>query len=173
VGLFVDPNGQEARSSEQEAHMRTFRALFLMAALLLGATAAVAQSAASFNLDNGVAIEGYDPVAYFTENAAVPGDPDISTTHNGVTYYFSTEEHRELFSDDPDRYVPAYGGWCAFAAARGRLADINPEQFVVHEGTLYLNYSGWINRRFVNQLEENIEQATANWPDLAREATRR
>jgi YHS domain-containing protein len=154
--------------------MRTYLALF---ALLIVSAATTAQqlpaAADSFNLDDGVAIEGYDPVAYFTEDRAVKGEERYAAEHEGVTYFFATAANREIFLDDPERYVPAYGGWCGWAVSRGSLAGINPEAFVIHDGVLYLNFSQSINRRFQRSLEESIERAEANWPDLAREAASR
>lgn len=152
--------------------MRALR-LALAAVAVFATVSAAAQDAAGINTTNGVGIEGYDPVAYFELDAAVPGDPAISVTHDGVTYHFSTAEHRELFLDDPQMYVPAFGGWCAWAVSRGSLVDIDPEQYVVHEGRLYLNYSGFVNTRFRLRLEQNIEAAMRNWPALADEAADR
>ncbi|HKJ86279.1 MAG TPA: YHS domain-containing (seleno)protein [Spirochaetia bacterium] len=127
----------------------------------------------SFNARDGVAIKGYDPVAYFTLDAAVPGDPSIATEHGGVVYQFSTEEHLELFVADPAQYVPAYGGWCAWAVSRNSLADIDPRAYTIHEGRLYLNYSHILNTRFRLGLGSNIERAEAHWPELARQAASR
>lgn len=150
------------------------RALMVVALGGIMAAAAFSQSpASSFNLQNGVAIRGYDPVAYFTMDAAVEGVPSISAEHDGVTYYFSSEEHRELFESNPERYVPAYGGWCAWAASRNELADIDPEAFVVHNDRLFLNYSGFLNTRFRLRLDHNIELADEFWPQLADEAAAR
>lgn len=129
--------------------------------------------AASYNTEGGVAIKGYDPVAYFTQEAAVPGDPSISAEHDGVTYHFSSDEHRDLFLANPEQYVPAYGGWCAWAASRNSLADIDPTQWVIHDGRLFLNFSGLVNTRFRLRLDHNIAEADANWPELADEAAAR
>jgi YHS domain-containing protein len=128
----------------------------------------------SFNTDGaGVAIYGYDPVAYFTMNAAVPGNPEIRADYEGILFYFASQEHRELFEADPQAFLPQYGGWCAWAASRNSLADIDPEQFVVQDGRLFLNYSGFINLRFRSRLDYNIEQADENWPELSRQAADR
>ncbi len=153
------------------------RKCLALCAFLLAAVSITAQqlppSAQFSNLEDGVAIEGYDPVAYFTEDSAVKGEERYAAEHEGVSYHFASEANREIFLADPARYVPAYGGWCAWATARGSLADINPVAFVVHDGVLYLNFSRSINRRFRRSLEESIEQAEANWPRLATEAASR
>jgi YHS domain-containing protein len=129
--------------------------------------------AESFNTSDGLAIGGYDPVAYFTLDQAVPGDPSITVEYNGVAYRFSTEEHRDLFAANPEQYAPAYGGWCAWAVSRNSLADIDPRAYTVHEGRLYLNYSQILNVRFRLGLEANIERAESNWPSLAEQAASR
>lgn len=155
--------------------MRTLRTPTLLSVLLLilMAAAAFGQDAESANLRDGVAIQGYDPVAYFTENAAVLGNSELASTYRGVTYHFSSEEHLALFQADPERYVPAYGGWCAWAAAQNYLATIDPAAFVIHEDTLYLNFSRGVNNRFRRRIDDNIEQADDNWPGLANQARSR
>mgnify|MGYP006292777675 CR=1 FL=1 len=149
--------------------------LALALVLFVGAPMAAQDStnAASYNTVDGVAIKGYDPVAYFTMEAAVPGDPAISAEYDGVTFHFSSEEHRELFAAEPERYAPAYGGWCAWAASRDSLADIDPTQWVIHNDRLFLNFSGFVNTRFRLRLDHNIAEADRNWPDLAEEASSR
>ena len=77
----------------------------------------------------------------------------------GATFYFSSEDNQMLFQGDPERYVPAYGGWCAWAASRDSIADIDPKAFVVHDGRLFLNFNGWLNWRFRFNLKGNIEKA--------------
>lgn len=129
------------------------------------------QPGESFNVNaQGVALDGYDPVAYFTEDEATPGDPSISALYDGVTFYFASRDNRELFESSPELYLPQYGGWCAWAASRGDLAAIDPEQYVIHEDRLFLNYSGWLNFRFKRNLDENVDKADDNWPGLLQEA---
>ena len=147
-----------------------FFALLVLAGAIMTTGNAFGQDAESANLLNGVAIKGYDPVAYFTLGEATPGNEAIALEHAGIVYHFSTEEHRDLFEANPERYIPAYGGWCAWAAARNDLADIDPEAFVIHEDVLYLNFSSFINGRFRLRLGRNIQDADANWPDLAERA---
>lgn len=130
-----------------------------------GVRMAQAQSRSRINVDrDGVAIEGYDPVAYFTRNEAVRGNSDIAAIHDGATYYFASEQHRLMFLEDPAQYLPEYGGWCAYAMADGSFADIQPDQFVVHEGRLFLNFNGRINRRFSRDIDGYVESADRQWP---------
>lgn len=93
----------------------------------------------SYNLDSsGLAIEGYCPVTYFTEGKAQPGDPEIAATHNNVDYRFASESAREAFQQNPDRYTPAFGGWCAFGMAIEDKFPVDPTNFKVVGGRLFL-----------------------------------
>lgn len=94
---------------------------------------------------DGIAIKGYDPVAYFTDNAAVRGLPSLTAAFGGATYCFSNEANRNLFLGSPSHYAPAYGGWCAWALANGNgsLVPIDPRSFLVEDERLYLFYDGW------------------------------
>lgn len=94
------------------------------------------------NLGKGVAIQGYDPVAYLNEARAVKGAESISTLYRGVTYRFGTAENRAAFNAEPEKYIPAYGGWCATAMAYGRKVEIDPTSFKVTNGRLLLFYKG-------------------------------
>lgn len=93
--------------------------------------------------DDGVLIEGYDVVAYFTENAAVKGDSRHSVTQDGITLHFSSEDNKSLFEQSPEKYMPKYGGWCGFALGeKDAFFGVNPETFKVRDGSLYLFYNG-------------------------------
>lgn len=99
-----------------------------------------------FNLDDGVAISGYDPVAYFKSNKAIKGKKDLSVHQQGVIYYFSSTGNREEFKKNPARYEPEYGGWCAYAmGAKGEKVSIDPETFKILNGKLYLFYNSFFN----------------------------
>ncbi len=87
------------------------------------------------------AIDGYDPVAYHLQKRAVLGAKKISYPWKGAVWFFSSSENRDLFKKDPQKYAPQYGGYCAWAAAQGKLADTDPKLFDLHEGKLYLNYN--------------------------------
>lgn len=115
---------------------------------------------------SGVAIDGYDPVAYFTRGAPVAGSADYAYQWDGVTWHFASAEHRDRFIADPEAYAPAYGGYCAWAVAEGKVAGINPEMWHIENGTLYLNYSARTNRRFLSDVSGNIARAETNWPQI-------
>ncbi len=121
----------------------------------------------------GVAINGYDPVGYFEQDAAVKGSEAYSAQWNGVTWHFASADNRTTFLADPARYAPQYGGYCAFAAARGQLAKTEPDAFTVTGGKLYLNFDQPIKRRWESQKAEFIETADGNWPDLEKQAAAR
>lgn len=121
----------------------------------------------SFNLENGLAISGYDPVAYFTQSKAIEGDKRWSVFHNGVTYYFSSEQNKETFKKNPGAYEPQYGGWCAYAmGATGEKVEIDPETFKIINGKLYLFYNKFFNNTLKswNKDEANLKsKADNNW----------
>lgn len=111
----------------------------------------------------GVAIQGYDPVAYFTEGKPVPGDSAITVTHDGAIYRFSSVGNKASFEADPDRYVPQYGGYCAYGAAQGYNAPVEPEQFTIADGKLYLNYNADVRKRWDRDRSSYISKADAYW----------
>ena len=96
-----------------------------------------------FNTKNNLAIKGYDPVSYFSGKPQ-KGDKQLAHTYKGITYYFSTAKNRDTFKEDPAKYEPAYGGWCAFAMADGGKTDVNPETFKIVDGKLLLFYDGFL-----------------------------
>lgn len=148
--------------------------VFLAAITLIVSVAGFAQDAqrkAAFNLGkNGLAIEGYDPVAYFKQNKAVKGSSSNAVFHGGVTYYFSSAENKEEFKKDPAKYEPQYGGWCAYAMGNdGSKVDIDPETFKIVNGKLFLFYNRFFNNTLKswNKDEANLHaKADANWKKI-------
>ncbi len=120
-----------------------------------------------FNLENKVAIQGYDPVAYFTQKKAVKGKPSITTTYEGVIYNFSSQANKDLFLKKPASYEPQYGGWCAFAMGDyGEKVEINPETFKIIDGKLYLFYNAFFNNTLKSWNKDEInlkKKADSNW----------
>ena len=112
------------------------------------------------------AIKGYDPVAYFTENKPVKGSEDYSFEYKGAQWLFSSKENLEMFKNNPGKYEPQYGGYCAYAVSQNKTASIKPELFTIHEGKLYLNYNASINEKWRKQKDSFIEAADKNWPGL-------
>ena len=102
-----------------------------------------AQRTRLFNLDDdGYALQGYDPVSY---HQAQPrkGRAEFNTAYNGVRYRFDSQANLDQFRTDPDRYEPAYGGWCAWAMLEGEKVDVDPESFKLINGRLYVFYDGF------------------------------
>lgn len=116
--------------------------------------------------EGGVAIDGTDPVAYFTEGRAVTGSAAIVLTWRGADWRFASEAHRAAFEADPEAFAPRYGGWCAWAVAEGYTAPTVPEAWAIMDGRLYLNYSRGVQRRWARDIPGNIARADANWPGV-------
>ncbi len=114
----------------------------------------------------GVAIDGADPVAYFTEGKPVEGKREFSADWNGATWRFASAEHRALFLADPERYAPQYGGYCAWAVSQGYTASTEPESWRIVDGKLYLNYSRSVQKDWEQDIPANITKADANWPAI-------
>ena len=94
---------------------------------------------------NGIAIRGYDTVAYFTQGKPVEGTEKFSTEWEGATWRFSSQENLELFTTDPEKYAPQYGGYCAYGVAQDSLVKIEPDQWTIYDDKLYLNYNAKLN----------------------------
>lgn len=113
--------------------------------------------------DAGVAIDGYDPVSYFVGDHPIPGNPNISSTVEGATYYFATEENKAKFEADPVAYIPQYGGFCAVAVSEGKTFPVDPETYKVSDGKLYLFYNGELgNTKPQWEEDETTRQANAD-----------
>jgi YHS domain-containing protein len=115
----------------------------------------------------GVAIMGYDPVAYFTDNRAVKGSEKYSYNWLGTPWHFVSREHEEMFTADPIKYAPQYGGYCAGEVVGGSVTvDIDPNAFKIIDGKLYLIYDKAHADDFVIHAGENLAAADANWPKI-------
>ena len=117
----------------------------------------------------GGAIRGYDPVAYFTEKKPVKGKKDFSHKWKGATWYFSSARNRDLFRDNPEKYAPKYGGYCAYAVSQGYTASIVPEAWRIVDGKLYLNYSKGVQQTWEQDIPGYIKLGDKNWPRLLKE----
>lgn len=119
-----------------------------------------------YNLENGLAIQGYDPVAYFS-GKAVKGDAKLALKYQGITYHFSTEANKKAFAANPAKYEPQYGGWCAFAMGDyNKKVEINPETFKIVDGKLYLFYNAYLTNTLKswNKDEDKLQRAAdKNW----------
>ena len=116
----------------------------------------------------GLAIDGYDPVAYFTEHKPVKGSPEFSVEFGGAKYRFVSAANRDLFAKAPEKYVPQYGAFCAYAVSKGYTADTDPLAWKVVDGKLYLNYNAAAQKKWEEDVAGNIRKGDANWPGLSR-----
>jgi len=125
-------------------------------------------NAAPLNLNRkGIAIKGCDPVAYFTEGKATKGDAKLAVTHQGAIYHFANAQHQAAFKKSPGRYTPAYGGHCAYGVSIGKLINIDPKVFTIHNGRLLLQVNQKFSRKFSADLVNNVALADKNWRDLS------
>ncbi len=139
---------------------------FLAAAILL--SLASFASAEKIYTKDGLGASGYDVVAYFTDERATPGSREFTVEHEGATWRFVSEANRQLFLAEPERYLPRYGGYCAYAVSQGQLASTDPYAWNIHEGKLFLNYSKPVRGRWLRDLDSLLPAAEKNWPVLNR-----
>jgi YHS domain-containing protein len=141
------------------------RRSLLIAAMLIAA-ASFAHADPVNRSRSGLALDGYDPVAYFTDGRAVRGSAALAHVHQGTTYHFASAAHRDAFAADPTRYLPQYGGFCAWAVSRGYTAPTDPLAWRIVDGRLFLNYSRSVQRTWEQDTSGNIRKGDANWPGL-------
>ena len=124
-------------------------------------------AASPINIDSeGVAIKGYDPVAYFTMDKHVKGNKGLEYEWKGLKWWFSIENHMKLFIEDPEKYAPRYGGYCAYGVAVNALFDIKPEAWSIVDGKLYLNKNLDVRDMWRKDIPGNIKKADMNWPGV-------
>lgn len=114
----------------------------------------------------GLAVHGYDVVAYHTESRPVKGDAAYAVTHGTATYRFASQANMEMFKADPAKYAPAYGGYCAFGVSVGAKFDGDPNYWKIVNGKLYLNLDRDIYAAFNKDVSGSLKKAEANWPKL-------
>ena len=116
--------------------------------------------------EDGLAIRGYDPVAYFTDGKPVEGKAEFTHSYQGTEWRFASAANRDAFAAEPARYAPQYGGYCAWAVSEGYTAPIDPDAWRIEDSKLYLNYSQSVQRQWAEDIPGNISKADANWPGL-------
>lgn len=126
-------------------------------------------SAGDFFERNNLAIDGYDPVAYFTEPNPVKGSSEFRSDYQGSTFLFVSAAHRDAFVLNPAKYAPQYGGYCAYGMAKGYKATIDPAAFTVVGDKLYLNYSETVRSRWLSDIPGYVQKADANWPEVQKQ----
>lgn len=124
-----------------------------------------AQKSATF-VHDGKAIKGYDPVAYFTEGKAVKGNDQFVFEWNDAKWYFASKQNVDLFRNNPAKYAPQYGGYCAYGLSKGYKAPTTEDAWTIDNGKLYLNYNLDVREEWNKDRKARIEQANKNWPTV-------
>jgi hypothetical protein len=119
---------------------------------------------APLNSENGVALKGYDAVAYFADKSPKKGSDQITYAWDGLTWKFVSEGNRKQFAAQPAHYAPQYGGYCAFAVSRGLIADVDPNSWAVVDDRLYLNNNAFAHQLWSEDRPGNISAGDRNWP---------
>ncbi|MWB94379.1 YHS domain-containing protein [Flavobacterium sp. GA093] len=150
--------------------MKKIVLLLLLSVSFAGFSQTDAKRISQYNLENKVAIQGYDPVAYFKQGKSIKGKKEISASHQGVIYNFSSDTNKAEFLKNPSKYEPQYGGWCAYAlGSSGEKVEINPETFKIIDGKLYLFYNAYFNNTLKswNKNEAGLKsKADSNWKKI-------
>jgi len=141
---------------------------FLLLVLLLVGIPAFSQTQKSLqNLDkNGVAIQGYDPVAFFTQHKPVKGKPEFASSYKGAKYLFASAEDKTTFEANPAKYEPQFGGFCAFGVSQGHTAPVKIEAFQIVNGRLLMQYDLSIKDEFNKDQAGNLKKADKKWTAL-------
>ena len=154
-------------------NLKATRRQFLKTNLALSLIASSAISSPSYAKDaiytsflNDKAVGGYDAVTYFQEVGPIEGSKDFSIKHKEATWYFISQENLDLFTADPEKYSPQYGGYCAYAAAIDQTAQGDPLQWHIEKDKLYLNINKSIRTKWLGDIDGYIKSADRNWPTL-------
>ena len=115
---------------------------------------------------SNTAVEGHDPVAYFTEGRPVKGSRDFRTEYQGAEFRFASQDNLDTFLADPEKYAPQFGGYCAWAVSEGYTAKGDADHWSIVDGKLYLNYNKKIQNRWEQDREMHIVSANTNWPEV-------
>jgi len=144
--------------------------LWLMVTSLALQAQSVTQRQQNFNLDNKLALQGYDPVSYFLQKKPLRGKKELAAQFEGVTYYFANPSNKEAFVKNPQNYEPQYGGWCAYAmGSNGEKVEIDPETYKILDGKLYVFYNAYFNNTLKSWNKDEVrlkKQADKNWQKI-------
>jgi YHS domain-containing protein len=146
------------------------RILFIAGPLILLWLAVLPQAVKAetvYNVDRkGIAIKGYDPVGYFTLSEPVKGKKEYAAQYAGATWRFANTLNRDMFLKEPEKYVPRYGGYCAYGVAEGGLFDIAPDAWTIYEEKLYLNQNKRVRELWLKDIPGHIKRADLLWPKI-------
>jgi YHS domain-containing protein len=138
---------------------------FFLCVALITFSVVKAQKATIYS-PNGKAINGYDPVAYFTESKAVKGNEKLNFQWNGATWYFSNKQNLDAFKKSPEKFAPQYGGYCAYGLSRGYKASTEPDAWTIENNKLYLNYNKEVREIWNKDRKKYVEVADRNWVEI-------
>jgi YHS domain-containing protein len=141
------------------------RSIIIIALVVFSIVQAKAQKSEIF-VSGGKAIKGYDPVAFFKESKPVKGADSLSFQYKNATWVFSSRENLDAFKGSPEKYVPQYGGYCAYGASQGHKAPTQTDTWTVADGKLYFNYNGDVKKLWTKDQENLIKVADQKWPDI-------
>ena len=140
---------------------------FVVTLMIFASLSTVALAKELNNLDgNGVALQGYDPVAFFTDGRPVRGNQQFQTQYHGATFYFASAGHKATFAKEPAKYEPQFGGFCAYGASRGKTVPIKIEAWQIVNGRLLMQYDLDVKGKFNSDPQGNLSKADKNWPGL-------
>ena len=164
-----DPSAEQPISADElkalvgDIQPQSSAALFLPLSALENPEVAASISPVAVDAESGVAIDGYDPVGYFTRKEATLGSEEFTATHEGAIYHFASAENRDLFLKDPERFAPAYGGYCTHSLAHGNLTPGNPNHWTIHGDRLFLTRNAASTKEFRAESARIAETAQSNW----------
>ena len=140
--------------------------MFVTIALLYTTSALASESPVYTGLLSNTGAGGYDTVSYFESGQPTKGSSEYTTQYQGATWRFANAENLARFKENPERFAPVYGGYCAWAVSRGYTARIDPEAWKIYRGKLYLNYSKGVQAQWVEDIPGNIAKAESHWPGV-------
>lgn len=144
------------------------RVITFLAGLVLSANLALAGDLVNADAHSRIALQGYDPVAFHTVGQAAKGNPGIAAEYHGYKYLFASTENKTTFEKQPEKYLPIYGGYCAYGVSIGQLFPVEIDTWEIVNGRLVLQYNQDIKREFAKHEEANFRKAEANWPKLVK-----
>ncbi len=139
-----------------------------LAPVIIAAPTAVAEPAIYVAKGSAIAVQGYDPVAYFKDGAPTKGSAGFTATYMGATFQFASAANRDAFKADPAAYAPQYGGYCAWAVSQGYHAKGDARHWKIVDGKLYLNYNGSVQRKWEKDVPGFISKADTQWPVISK-----
>ncbi|MEC7309061.1 YHS domain-containing (seleno)protein [Vibrio gigantis] len=149
------------------SHLKSTSQKITLMTALLGASFSIMAADLDMSVDsNDLAIKGYDPVAYFANEGPVKGTSEFTATYKNAIYNFANSENRDEFRANPEAYAPQYGGYCAFGVAMGKKFETDPQAWKIEDGKLYLNLDKSVQKRWLENTQEFIQDADSNWTTI-------